>query len=222
MLTENQKSLIEERKGHKNSKRQARWKAGDYALRQHLKKQLDSMSEILEIFEVLPDKQLKSTIDLKQISDTLKVIDKLLEICPPHQVTRTPEDGLWRVSRRFTINMGARVRGLNNALTGADVSYLANGDEKEYWNEMFTARHSINTAWDNVAHDPKRYTHKEFNDLIKPIIETRKDVKITPGEWTVGDPKEDFAEVDCLTDAQRKVVSLHHKKMLKEKEEPPK
>ena len=219
MLTKHQIRLIDERKGGKNSEGRAGWKAGDYALRQHLKKQLDSMSDLLEIFEVLPDKQLGSTVTLNQISDVLKVIEKLMDIHPPVAVTRVSPEDTGRATQHFTINMGSHIRGLDNAVTGAEVSYLANDDEKEFWNEFYNVRRLFNDIWENLAHGPKKYTRKEFNDLMKKIIVNRKDVKISPEGWTVGTPKEDLREkkVDPGTDAKRKVVSLTHKKMLKEK-----
>ena len=192
MLTKHQMRLIDERKGGKNSERRAVWKAGDYALRQHLKKQLDSMSDLLEIFEVLPEKQLGNTVTLNQISDVLKVIEKLMDIHPPVAVTRVSPEDTGRATQHFTINMGSRIRGLDNAVTGAEVSYLANDDEKEFWNEFYNVRRLFNEIWENLAHGPKKYTRKEFNDLMKKVIDNRKNVKISPEGWTVGTPKEDL------------------------------
>lgn len=37
------------------------------------------------------------------------------------------------------------------------------------------------------------------------------------GGWTVGDPKTDFQDVDPLVDAERKVLSMKSKKLIKEK-----
>ena len=219
MLTEHQMRLIDERKGGKNSEGRAGWKTGDYLLRQHLKKQLDSMSDLLEIFDVLPDKQLESAVTLNQISDVLKVIEKLMDIHPPVAVTRVSPEDPGRATQHFTINMGSRIRGLDNAVTGAEVSYLANEEEKVFWNEFYNVRRLFNDIWENLAHGPKKYTHKEFNNLMKRIIDNRKDVKISPEGWTVGIPNEELSEkkVDPGTDAKRKVVSLTHKKMLKRK-----
>jgi len=217
MLTKNQCDLIAERKGGKDKDRRGEWKAGDYALRQALKNRLDSMKDVLEIFDVLPDKQIKNALTVNQMIDILRVVKKLLDLCPPVQTTRTPGDGLFRVNRRFTIDMGSRIRGLDNALTGAGVTYLANEDERLYWSEFHDAHHSFNDIVDKIAYDPKRYTQKEFNNLITPIIENREDVHIESGNWCIGDPKENFREVNPMIDAERNVLFMKSKKMIREK-----
>ena len=58
MLTKNQGDLIAERKGGKDKELRGEWKTGDYALRQALKNRLDSLADIIEIIDVLPDKQI--------------------------------------------------------------------------------------------------------------------------------------------------------------------
>ena len=217
MLTKNQCNLIAERKGGKDKDLRGGWKAGDYALRQALKNRLDSMKDVSEIFDVLPDKQIKNVLTVDQMIDILRVVKKLLDLCPPVQTTRTPEDGLFRVNRRFTVDMGSRIRGLDNALVGTEVTYLANEDERLYWSEFHDALHSFTDIVDKIAYDPKRYTQKEFNNLIKPIIENREDVHIESGNWYIGDPKENFREVNPMIDAERNVLSMKSKKMVREK-----
>jgi hypothetical protein len=216
MLTKHQRDLIAERKGAKNKNGRAEWKTGDYALRQYLKNQLDSMGDLLDVFDVLPDKQIKKVITPKQLADILKVLEKLLELHPPIEV-KPDEEGNLRVVRYFHINMASRLRGLNNAVTGSEVSYLATEDEAEFWKEFrYIALYIFKNIMDDLQHAPKNLTRKEFNNLIKPIIENRKEVRIAPGGWTVGDAKDDYRDVDPLIDAERKVLSMKSKKLIKE------
>lgn len=226
MFTENQGNLIAERKGGKYRESRGEWKTGDYALRQALKTRLDSITDILEIIDVLPDRQIKSVITSKQMADLLEVLEKLLEIHPPIEVKPDENDNM-RAVRYFHVEMASRLRGLDNAVTGAQVSYPATEDETEYWREFrYISSHVFKEIMECLEHDPKTYTRKEFNNILKPLIESRKDVRVTSGGWAVGDPKEDVRDVDPLIDAERKVVSMKSKKLmrdkngLKEKEEP--
>lgn len=216
MLTRHQRDLIAERKDEKNKDGRTEWKAGDYALRQYLKNQLDSMADLLDVFDVLPDKQIKKVITPKQLVDIFKVLEKLLELHPPLEV-KPDEKGNLRVVRYFHINMASRLKGLNKAMTGSEVSYLATDDEAEFWREFrYVALYLFKNIMEDLQQTPKSYTRKEFNNLIKPIIENRKDVKIAPGGWTVGNAKDDYRDVDPLIDAERKVLSMKSKKLIKE------
>jgi hypothetical protein len=217
MLTKNQNDLIAERKGGKDKEGRGEWKTGDYALRQALKTRLDSMADILEIFDVLPDKQIKNVITPKQMVCLLRVLEKLLELFPPVEV-RPDEEGKMRAVRYFHVKMASRLRGLDNAVTGAEVSYPATEDETEFWKEFrYIALYLFGYILETLQRNPKTYTRKEFNNIIKPLIENRKDVKITSGGWAVGDPKDDFREVDPLIDAERRVLSKKSKKLIRDK-----
>jgi hypothetical protein len=219
MLTKNQGDLIAERKGGKDKELRGEWKTGDYALRQALKNRLDSLADIIEIIDVLPDKQIKNIITSNQMADLLKVLEKLLELHPPI-VVKSDEDDNLRAVQYFNINMGSRLRGLNDAVTGAEVSYLATEDEAEFWWRFrYIALHVFKHIMEDLDYDHRSYTQKEFNNLIRPIIEKREDVKVTPGGWAVGDPKEDIRDVDPLIDAKRRVLSTKTKKMIKERRE---
>jgi hypothetical protein len=217
MLTENQRKLIAERKGGKDKEGRGEWKTGDYALRQALKSRLDSIEDILEILDVLPDKQIQNIITPKQMINFLKVLEKLLALCPPIEV-KTDENGNMRAVRYFQVDMASRLRGLNNAVTGAHVSYPATEDETEFWDEFrYMYLFVFKNIMEYIEHDPKAYTRKEFNNIMKPLIESRKDVKVTSGEWVIGDPKEDVRDVDPLIDAERKVLSMKSKKLMRDK-----
>ncbi len=217
MLTKHQKDLVAERKSGKDKDGRAEWKTGDYALRQVLKTRLDSMGDLLEIFDVLPDKQIKNVITPKQMADLLKVLGKLLELFPPIKI-KPNEDGNMYAVRYFHVEMASRLRGLDNAVTGAQVSYPATEYETEFWKEFrYMALYVLKHVMESIEHDPKTYTRREFNNIIKPLIERRKDVKVTSGGWVVGDPKDDIRDVDPLIDAEKTVVSMKSKKMMREK-----
>lgn len=221
MLTSNQRKLIAERNGGKKKEGRIEWKTGDYALRQVVKTRLDSMADLVEIFDVLPDKQIKNVISPKQMASMLKVLEKLLEISPPFEVILDEESNP-RVVRYFHVDMASRLRGLDNAVTGAQVTYTATDDELDYWKEFrYVAFFSVKQILEKIKHDSKRYTRKEFNDLIRPIIKNRKDVKVTSGGWTIGDARDNYQEVDPLIDAERKVLSTKSKKLLQGKKEEP-
>ena len=52
----------------------------DYTLRQHVKKQLDSMGDLLLVLKELPEDQLKKIISPKQAYEAMQVVEKLVEL----------------------------------------------------------------------------------------------------------------------------------------------
>ena len=215
MLIKTQKGLIAERKGGKNKER-GDWKTGDYALRQLLKNRLESISDILEIIDVLPDKQMKKVVTPEQIAAVLKVLKKLLDILPPEETRRTPGDGRFRAHLPFRVDMGSKLRCLDNAVVGAEITYLATEGEREYWSEFHDTMHTFNEIIEKMTQYPTELSQKEFNDLVKQLTKSREDVQVKSANWLVGDPKEGIDEADPLSDAERKVLTLGSKKALRE------
>jgi hypothetical protein len=187
MLTKHQRALIEERKGGKKRKVRGDWKTGDYALRKYLKDQLDSITELLEIIDVLPEKQIKKTINPKQIINILKVLEKMLVLNPPGSIEKDMNEND-RAIRHYRINAGSKFKGLDNAIVFADVLYEASEEEAQLSRELtFLRDFFLHKIFKGLNNDHIRCNLKEFYSQLDQIIEKRKKVIVVPRGDMTGD-----------------------------------
>jgi hypothetical protein len=80
MLTKNQRDMIDEKKINGKDLDQKRKKYIDYTLKQFAKKQLDSISDLAEVLDVLSDDQLKKIVSSENAIETAKVLKKILNL----------------------------------------------------------------------------------------------------------------------------------------------
>ncbi len=223
MLTTNQREMLERRRVRdiKDPKEQ---KYIDYTLRNYIKKQLDSLEDLVEVLNELPEDQIKMVVTPQQVINLFDVLEKLLQISPPNEVIES-NDGIAppELLMRYSVHFGKALPGVNNDTTIVHVRLPASEEERQYEIRALNfMNYVLPKVFENLEAEPPEYSSKEFNRKIIPtlnkIANERGAFCKVEAVGVVDDPTSRFRKSDPLSAAEKKI-----KKHIPEyKEEQPK
>lgn len=224
MLTSTQRAMLDARRSNFEKVKETRYedrKYVDYTLRQYVKKQFDSLSDLLEVLKTLPKDQIESVLTPKQMIDCLKVLGKAMEILPPVAIKRT-EDGKQLAVRTYTLDFGSALTGMGEAKSRVNVTCPALEDEIKYWNMFWISKNVLfEEIVNNIEINPAKFTLKEFNRDVLPALNKMANKR---GAFCTVEPIDNVSgiaysidacrEADHLTEANRELKK--HKRAKKE------
>lgn len=212
MLTEKQRKMLERRRIRdiKDPKDQ---KYIDYTLRNYIKKQLNSLKDLLEVLSVLPEDQIKMVLTPQQAIDLFDVLEKFLEIEPPNEVIERGNRGVPpELLMRYRVHFGKALPGVNDGTTIVYVRLPASEEERLYEIRALNfMNYVLPNVFENLKARPPEYSSKEFN---RKIIPTLNKIANERGAFckvevvgVVGDPTSRFRKSDPLSAAKKKIKS---------------
>jgi len=208
MLTANQRTMLEKRKDRDIELGQKEQKYIDYTLRNYIKKQLDSLKDLFEVMEVLPEDQVKSVLTPQHAINLFDVLEKFLDISPPNEV----EDETDELLIRCRVNFGKALPGVDNDITSVEVKLPASEEERQYWIKTRNFMNSkLRDVLENIKAYPPSYTSKDFNRKILPSLNKIAnqrgafcDVQVVS---VIGNPTTRWKKSDPLSAAQKRIES---------------
>ena len=109
MLAKAQRDMLDARKSNFNEAKKDLYKDQkyvDFTLRQYVKRQLDSLADVLEVIDALPPDQISKIIEPAQQTNLLKLIEKVFTLRYPVVVKYDKDNQEFRSVRNYKIGFG--------------------------------------------------------------------------------------------------------------------
>jgi len=161
MLTANQREMIEERREKSETLNTERKKYIDFTLRNYVKKQLDSIGDVLKALDVLPEKQIESLITADRIIGILKLLKKIsFDLVPIEPDAQGNPQVVYRF--RLIIKLDKPIKGKDYLIQTLKYMFPATPEEAEMMKELGPYMDTLGNLF-TTEEDIRGYTMEEWN-----------------------------------------------------------
>ena len=169
MLTQSQRDMLEKKlKGEENIDPKEK-KYINYTLKHYVERQLNSLSDLLQVIDALPKYQIEPLISNRHAVDLLKIQERVMRILPPVEIIKDKANSDQAI-RRFAIDFGSNSSGTEDTIKWTQVLCPASNDEIEYWHMFLFQLNFLAKILDDIRNNPQNYTSIEFNREILPKL----------------------------------------------------